>query len=62
MLHKWFDLEAGVQKTINFISEAGEKGCKLIGFPEVCKLTRSKGVLLGTSDLSARRLTVVFCN
>jgi cyanide hydratase len=31
----WFDLEAGVQKTINFIKEAGEAGCKLIAFPEV---------------------------
>ena len=31
----WFDLEAGVQKTIAFINEAGEAGCKLVAFPEV---------------------------
>lgn len=31
----WFDLEAGIQKTIAFINEAGEAGCKLIAFPEV---------------------------
>lgn len=35
--HQWFDLEASVQKTINFIHEGGENGCKLIAFPEVCK-------------------------
>lgn len=31
----WFDLEAGVQKTISFINEAGQAGSKLIAFPEV---------------------------
>uniref|UniRef100_L2FZ03 Cyanide hydratase n=1 Tax=Colletotrichum fructicola (strain Nara gc5) TaxID=1213859 RepID=L2FZ03_COLFN len=31
----WFDLEGGVQKTINFINEAGQAGCKLVAFPEV---------------------------
>ncbi|POS74782.1 cyanide hydratase [Diaporthe helianthi] len=31
----WFDLEACVQKTVNFINEAGEAGCKLVAFPEV---------------------------
>jgi cyanide hydratase len=31
----WFDLAAGVEKTIAFINEAGEAGCKLIAFPEV---------------------------
>jgi len=31
----WFDLEAGVQKTINFVKEASDAGCKLIAFPEV---------------------------
>ncbi|GKT94663.1 cyanide hydratase [Colletotrichum tofieldiae] len=31
----WFDLEGGVQKTINFINEAGQAGCKLLAFPEV---------------------------
>ncbi|KAJ0160110.1 Cyanide hydratase [Colletotrichum tanaceti] len=31
----WFDLEAGVQKTIDFINEAGQAGCKLVAFPEV---------------------------
>ncbi|OAQ85000.1 cyanide hydratase/nitrilase [Purpureocillium lilacinum] len=30
----WFDLEKSVQKTVNLILEAGEKGCKLIAFPE----------------------------
>ncbi|EEY18377.1 cyanide hydratase [Verticillium alfalfae VaMs.102] len=32
---RWFDLEAGVLKTINFINEAGQAGCKLVAFPEV---------------------------
>lgn len=31
----WFDLEAGVEKTIKFIIEAAEAGCKLVAFPEV---------------------------
>ncbi|KAK7965745.1 uncharacterized protein PG986_000022 [Apiospora aurea] len=31
----WFDLEGGVQKTIRFINEAGQAGCKLVAFPEV---------------------------
>lgn len=35
----WFDLEKCIQKTVSFILEAGEKGCKLIAFPEVCKST-----------------------
>jgi predicted amidohydrolase len=35
---QWFDLEAGVQKTIDFIDEAGRAGCKLVAFPEVCEL------------------------
>ncbi|KAK7417302.1 hypothetical protein QQZ08_011682 [Neonectria magnoliae] len=30
----WFDLEKSVKKTIALIEEAGEKGCKLIAFPE----------------------------
>lgn len=33
----WFNLEKCIQKTVKFILEAGEKGCKLIAFPEVCK-------------------------
>jgi cyanide hydratase len=31
----WNNLEAGVQKTIDFINEAGKAGCKLVAFPEV---------------------------
>nr|AAA33336.1 cyanide hydratase [Fusarium lateritium] len=31
----WFDLEGGVRKTIDFINEAGEAGCKFVAFPEV---------------------------
>ncbi|KND89908.1 Cyanide hydratase [Tolypocladium ophioglossoides CBS 100239] len=30
----WFDLEKCVKKTVALILEAGEKGCKLIAFPE----------------------------
>ena len=37
----WFDLEKSVQKTVDLINEAGQKGCKLIAFPETCKFTRS---------------------
>lgn len=33
----WFDLEKSVQKTIDLINEAGQKGCKLIAFPETCE-------------------------
>lgn len=33
----WFNLEKSVQKTISLIQEAGEKGCKLIAFPELCE-------------------------
>ena len=32
---EWFDLEAGVKKTIDLINEAGQAGCKLIAFLEV---------------------------
>lgn len=31
----WFDLEGGVRKTIDFINEASQAGCKLVAFPEV---------------------------
>ncbi|KAI9731488.1 MAG: hypothetical protein M1834_004608 [Cirrosporium novae-zelandiae] len=31
----WFDLELSTQKTIHWINEAGEAGCKLIAFPEL---------------------------
>lgn len=34
----WFNLEESVQKTIHWINEAGAAGCKLVAFPEVCKL------------------------
>jgi len=37
----WFDLEKSVQITIKYINEAGEKGCKLVAFPETCKLDRA---------------------
>lgn len=30
----WFNLEKSVKRTIELITEAGEKGCKLIAFPE----------------------------
>lgn len=33
----WFDLAKSVKKTIDLIREAGEKGCKLIAFPELCE-------------------------
>lgn len=32
----WFDLEESVKRTIGWINEAGEAGCKLIAFPELC--------------------------
>ncbi|KAI9825926.1 MAG: hypothetical protein M1819_000445 [Sarea resinae] len=31
----WFDLARSVQKTIDFINEAGAAGCKFVAFPEV---------------------------
>ena len=33
----WFNLEKSVQKTVDLIHEAGQKGCKLIAFPETCE-------------------------
>lgn len=36
----WFNLEKCVQKTVKLITEAGDKGCKLIAFPELCKSIR----------------------
>lgn len=33
----WFNLEESIKKTIHWINEAGNAGCKLIAFPEVCK-------------------------
>lgn len=32
----WFNLEESVRRTIHWINEAGEAGCKLIAFPELC--------------------------
>ena len=31
----YFDLPGAVRKTISFIDEAGQEGCKLVAFPEV---------------------------
>ncbi|KAL5342272.1 carbon-nitrogen hydrolase [Aspergillus crustosus] len=31
----WFDLQESVRRTIHWINEAGENGCKLIAFPEL---------------------------
>lgn len=36
----WFNLEKSVQKTVDLIREAGDKQCKLIGFPEACECCR----------------------
>jgi hypothetical protein len=33
----WFDLQRCIQMTVDLILEAGEKGCMLIAFPEICK-------------------------
>ncbi|KAF6795904.1 cyanide hydratase [Colletotrichum sojae] len=46
----WFDLEAGVQKTINFINEAGQAGCKLVAFPEVCKSSTTTTIASSSSQ------------
>lgn len=35
----WFNLEESVRRTIHWINEAGEAGCKLIAFPELCMST-----------------------
>lgn len=32
----WLNLEHSIQKTIHWINEAGQNGCKLIAFPELC--------------------------
>jgi len=36
----WLNLELSVQKTIHWINEAGQNGCKLIAFPELCVYIR----------------------
>ena len=36
----WFDLEESVRRTIHWINEAGQAGCKLIAFPELCTSLR----------------------
>lgn len=38
----WFDLEESVRRTIHWINEAGENGCKLIAFPELCQFKKRK--------------------
>lgn len=38
----WFDLEESVRRTIHWINEAGENGCKLIAFPELCQFKKEK--------------------
>jgi hypothetical protein len=37
----WLDLELSVEKTIEWINEAGKNGCKLVAFPELCKSKRA---------------------
>ena len=48
----WLDLELSVEKTINWINEAGKNGCKLVAFPELCKLRRQQ---------SFQGLTLSYC-
>lgn len=38
----WFNLEESVRRTIHWINEAGEAGCKFIAFPELCKPSSPK--------------------
>lgn len=40
----WFDLEESVRRTIHWINEAGENGCKLIAFPELCQFREEKKI------------------
>jgi cyanide hydratase len=42
----WFDLQESVRRTIHWINEAGENGCKLIAFPELCKHNLCKKMIL----------------
>jgi cyanide hydratase len=42
----WFDLQESVRRTIHWINEAGENGCKLIAFPELCKRHLCKKMIL----------------
>jgi hypothetical protein len=45
----WLDLELSVEKTINWINEAGKNGCKLVAFPELCKSKRAITLSYGPS-------------
>lgn len=47
----WLNLEKAVKKTVDLILEAGEKDCKLIAFPEVCKLPIQQSLLCNANKL-----------
>ncbi|KAF2194130.1 carbon-nitrogen hydrolase [Zopfia rhizophila CBS 207.26] len=41
----WFDLEGRVQKTMSFINDAGQAGCRLVAFPKVFNYQQSLPML-----------------
>jgi len=51
----WLDLELSVEKTIHWINEAGKNGCKLVAFPELCKLKRATSLFLIPGVVNHRR-------
>jgi predicted amidohydrolase len=50
----WLNLELSIQKTIHWINEAGQNGCKLIAFPELCKYTCSSQTHLSSDCINAQ--------
>ncbi|KAL9090547.1 MAG: hypothetical protein Q9165_005308 [Trypethelium subeluteriae] len=51
----WFDLEKSVQKTVTLIDEAGQKGCKLVAFPETCHLYMAQIIVAPTGNVINHR-------
>jgi predicted amidohydrolase len=48
----WLNLELSIQKTIHWINEAGQNGCKLIAFPELCKYTPFSPIYLSSDPIT----------
>lgn len=48
----WLNLELSVQKTIHWINEAGQNGCKLIAFPELCMHALSSHICICPNELN----------
>lgn len=55
----WFNLEKSVQKTVDLINEAGEKGCKLIAFPETCMSNQRRCASIKLTRFRDSRISIL---